>query len=329
MDLNTNPQPSLPAYSFGGGRPEQTTRLFVGGLPLEVTESQLYNYFRKFGVLSKCEIPITARTKKKKFAYVEFLSMRDALAVLELPNHDILGASLKLEKAMSTMEIFQEQLQKSNCKLFMSGDLIASIDPIVISEQISVFGQVERVKKLRSATKTFNSCFVTMKSIADAEYLLEQKSLVLPILQKVTFKSFVPRVRSNEDVPLVEDLEWSRADVTSSSTNRPSTRICLRQFNYSTSDRFGESQRALSIRPGLWIISNIPRCGLKHSFEPDCSTYLEHTPLKNPSPGLSDVNHIRHLDNNLRYNLGTLPQLLRTNFFNAEPPGRHISYGKD
>jgi len=173
--------------------------LFIGGLVPEVTESQLYNYFRKFGVLTECEIPKTIRGKKKRFGYISFARDRDAKAVLHLDHHLVLGSPVQVELALSTLAIFHEQLRKSKCKLFVSGDLISLADPNIIMEELSVYGQVEKVKKLRTDKKSFNSCFVTMKSIADAEYLLEQKSLVLPTLQKVTFKRFVPRGRNDDD----------------------------------------------------------------------------------------------------------------------------------
>src|SRR3990167_2139367 len=174
-------------------------RLFVGGLVPEVTESHLYDYFRKFGVLTECEIPKTIRGKKKKFGYVSFMRDCDAETTLRISNHEILGSHIQLEFALSTVEIFHEQLRKSKCKLFVSGDLIASLDPAVIYREISAFGHVEKVKKLRTDKKSFNSCFVTMKTVSDAEFLLQQKSLVLPILQKVTFKRFVPRGRSEHE----------------------------------------------------------------------------------------------------------------------------------
>ena|SRR3990167_2865820 len=199
MDRQTNQQRLDTAYSsFNANEPTKTRRLFVGGLMPDVTESHLYDYFRKFGVLTECEIPHTIRGKKKKFGYVSFLKKYDAESILQMP-HEILGSKVQLEFALSTVEIFHEQLRKSKCKLFVSGDLIASTDPTTIFGEIATYGQVEKVKKLRTDKKCFNSCFVTMKTVADAEFLLQQKSLVLPILQKVTFKRFVPRGRSEHE----------------------------------------------------------------------------------------------------------------------------------
>ena len=282
-------------------------RLFVGGLVPEVTESHLYDYFRKFGVLTECEIPKTIRGKKKKFGYVSFMRDCDAETTLRISNHEILGSHIQLEFALSTVEIFHEQLRKSKCKLFVSGDLIASLDPAVIYREISAFGHVEKVKKLRTDKKSFNSCFVTMKTVSDAEFLLQQKSLVLPILQKVTFKRFVPRGRSEQEETLDpfgsvnHMLEQAEGLETFISSDFESQRL-LTKNTLHTKHR---SAAPIRLRPGLMI-------GATHSptntylLGDTLTTYLGVVrPLKAKLISLEEVDLqiIQNSEQNLRYNI--------------------------
>jgi RNA recognition motif-containing protein len=301
--------------------------LFVGGLPLQVTESQLYNYFRKFGKLSKCEIPIATQAKKKKFAFVEIVNLDYALTILEVQQHVILGTTVKVERALSTLEIFHKQLEASKCKLFVSGDMIARTNSLVISKELSDLGQVERVKKLKCASKTFNSCFVTMKSIADAEYLLEQKSLVLPTLKKVTFKRFVPRVRKNLDDSITEDMQKPIPNMTLPKSSPQLTNESFKETQNNAQERFHGIKRTIVIRPGLCIVSNIRQNWLDIQ-EAKRLTLLGHKSHTGSSSQQSEFNYIRNLDRNLRFNISGLPSFLRTKTFKANPSGCPVSLAR-
>jgi RNA recognition motif-containing protein len=318
MDLKNAPAEHLLACSPSAESAEQANVLFVGGLPLQVTESQLYNYFRKFGDVSRCEIPSFNETKKKKFALVEFISPFDALAVLKVPQHTFIGTLVKIEKAMSASELFEKQLQASNCKLFVSGDLIARTNSLVIFQQISTLGQVERVKKVKCASKTFNSCFVTMKSIADAEYLLEQKSLVLPILKKVTFKRFVPRSRKGMDSSINKEPVQSGPCFDSKKSNPQLVgEGSIQTQNISDQECFG-IRRTIVIRPGLCIVSNI-RHDKNEKHQANRLYLLGHNLLQGDSSKQNKSIGIRNLDRNLRFNISGIPSTSITNYHNIKP----------
>ena len=277
-------------------------RVFVGGLPTEMTESQLYNYFRKFGVLTECEIPKTIRGKKKKFGYVAFQTEHQAQAVLLEPQHFILSSPIQVEPALSTVEIFHEQLRKSKCKLFVSGDLIAMSELSLIFNEISAFGKVEKVKKLRTDKRSFNSCFVTMKTIADAEYLLEQKSLVLPNLHKVTFKRFVPRGRAKQEETLqVDPFIENQAQSLRSIQNEPGVIIGSTKFIGSWQPTECSSLRKILLRPGLTISCRLERSGEGSHFKTSAgktSRGYKILPLES-----ANLRCIQYGEVNLRFNI--------------------------
>jgi RNA recognition motif-containing protein len=224
-------------------------KLFVGGIDPTLTESQLYNYFRKFGVLTEFVPPKSTKRRKMKFNYVTYLRHEDTQSVLNQANHNINGFSIQVEPALSTTEIFNEQLRKLNSKLFVSGNLIGTADPQTISQELSIFANVRKVKKIRTDIKSFNSCFVTMQSIADAEYLLEQKSLVLPTLQRVTFRRYVPRGGVSAEVT-AENKRLAKARQKS-----PYRLVCesLKEFHQDTPCA-SQVDTTITIRAGLMIV---------------------------------------------------------------------------
>ena len=322
MDPQSASRRSSEPYSNVCGTPYPSiARLFVGGLAPEVTESQLYNYFRKFGVLTECEIPKTIRSKKKKFGYVSFMHETTAQNVLKVSNHEILGSLIEVEPALSTVEIFHEQLRKSNCKLFVSGDLIAIADPSTIFNEISPFGEVDKVKKLRTDKRSFNSCFVTMKTIADAEYLLEQKSLVLPSLQKVTFKRFVPRGRSDDEDTqqqsevLGQESNPSRLTTSDSFMKKgsSSSHKMFPQDLVKSSHNWSQivSSQGIIVRPGLNITGNTQQNGFVNDQSKNRSSgRLPKARLV--SLDQIDLQSIQNMDSNLRYNV--LPSQMMTTY---------------
>ncbi len=313
MDPQSASKRSSEPYSNVGRAPCPTiARLFVGGLAPEVTESQLYNYFRKFGVLTECEIPKATRGKKNKFGYIAFQNNHYTAAALNYPRHILQGSAIQVEPALSTLEIFHEQLRKSKSKLFVSGDSIAAAELSVIFHEISAYGRVEKVKKLRTDKKSFNSCFVTMKTIADAEYLLEQKSLVLPSLQKVTFKRFVPRGRSDD-----EDTQ-QKSEVLRQESN-PSWLTTSDSFRQKGSSLHTVSPKNLvtpsnswslivpsqwiSVRPGLAITGITAGTGFANYQHTKNSPNGRVPRARLVSIDQIDLRCIQNTDSNLRYNL--------------------------
>jgi len=74
-------------------------KVFVGPLTDELTDEMLYNYYKKFGKLSRIERPLDKRTRKRKdFAFMEFCSMDPVEKIVECETHNIEGHEVRVKK---------------------------------------------------------------------------------------------------------------------------------------------------------------------------------------------------------------------------------------
>ena len=86
-----------------GGRrdkPAPGTRLFVGGLPREVTTEQIRDLFEKHGVVKDCFLPAGDGTPNKGFGFITFASKDEATAAISaLNSHKIGGRRIAVKDA--------------------------------------------------------------------------------------------------------------------------------------------------------------------------------------------------------------------------------------
>ena len=67
-----NGQPA-PGQKCGTANPEiDTNKIFVGGLPMGCTESQVTQYFQQFGALTSVMLKVDDQGKARGFGFVEF-----------------------------------------------------------------------------------------------------------------------------------------------------------------------------------------------------------------------------------------------------------------
>ena len=78
-----------------------SSRLYVGNLSYDATESELTELFSGVGLVSSAEVVLHSRTQRSKgFAFVEMTSMEEALrAVQELHDKDYMGRKLVVSGA--------------------------------------------------------------------------------------------------------------------------------------------------------------------------------------------------------------------------------------
>jgi RNA recognition motif. (a.k.a. RRM, RBD, or RNP domain) len=170
----------------------ETTRLYVGGILPEITESQLYNYFRKFGDVTRVEISQTSKGKSKRFGYVTLQSRIMVESLLKI-KHKLSGIELRVEIAMGADQVAHKQLSKNELKLFVTGLVLKHASPFSVLQAFSKCADVTKVKLMRTDKKKLACCFITLANHADVKYLLEQKSLVLENFGTLVFHRFLPR----------------------------------------------------------------------------------------------------------------------------------------
>lgn len=74
-------------------------KVFVGPLTDKLTDEMLYNYYKKFGKLTRIERPLDKHTRKRKdFAFMEFTSMDPVEKIVQTEMHTIEGHEVRVKK---------------------------------------------------------------------------------------------------------------------------------------------------------------------------------------------------------------------------------------
>ena len=172
--------------SFGGsGLPnpqalQLSSRLFVGGLPAGTTESQLYNYFRKFGALHHVSIPPSVKRKAKLFAFVQFAHVEDAQLAMEqsriVPFDDgrLLSVNLAASEEMKSVPI----KKKPRFKVLLSA-IPFGTDVGQVAKAASVFGQLLKISPYKTYSAHTFGCRVKFATLESAFQILKHRLLVL------------------------------------------------------------------------------------------------------------------------------------------------------
>ena len=75
-------------------------KIFVGNLPLEVTENDLMDFFSKFGEIKKITLPKDMYTGKLRgFGFIEFKMVESAKEAISLNRAEFMGKVLTVNEA--------------------------------------------------------------------------------------------------------------------------------------------------------------------------------------------------------------------------------------
>ncbi|XP_055630135.1 RNA-binding protein squid-like [Toxorhynchites rutilus septentrionalis] len=80
-------------------------RIFVGGLPAEVSVEEITSHFNQFGRIAEVGLPIDKQTNQRKnFGFVTFESEQGAREAMRIPNQTISGNDVGVRRAMKKPE---------------------------------------------------------------------------------------------------------------------------------------------------------------------------------------------------------------------------------
>ncbi|XP_052135679.1 RNA-binding protein 1-like [Oryza glaberrima] len=80
---------------------DQKRKIFVGGLPVSVTEHQLKEYFSKFGEVNHAIMVTDLNTKMPRgFGFIQFASEESAARALKKDRHFLCGQWVEVSLAM-------------------------------------------------------------------------------------------------------------------------------------------------------------------------------------------------------------------------------------
>lgn len=154
-------------------------KVFVGGLPHDVTKDEIFSYFSTLGKVVKVDLPKKVKTGKLKgFAFVFFSSPCETERVLWNPNHVIKGKIVTVRRGLEDLSAQEMTKDLQNRKLYVSGlPQTSQITEGMVEGFFSRFGPVDRVlMAVDPQTKKIRGfCYVIMKNPQDYQMLLDSE----------------------------------------------------------------------------------------------------------------------------------------------------------
>ena len=146
-------------------------KVFVGGLPLGATETDLRNHFGSFGFVLRVDMPLSKSGEKKGFAIVHFDGSYGVENALSVRVHEVRGKRVAVRRALDSAEASQATKSMQEKKVFASGFPGTATEEAVF-ELFSVFGKVLRILSPKGGVCKRGFCYVIMKDKEDFDYLV-------------------------------------------------------------------------------------------------------------------------------------------------------------
>lgn len=93
----------------------QKRKLFVKGLPLETTESQIWKFFENLGMVEKIQMAFSKQNKKfKGIAYITMQSLEEAQKILSMGNYFMFnGVQVEISASKAIGQVFDERHKRN------------------------------------------------------------------------------------------------------------------------------------------------------------------------------------------------------------------------
>jgi len=153
-------------------------RIFVGGLSLGATESDLWSHFLPFGCVLRVDMPLGRSGEKKGFAIVHFEDSNAATRALGVRVHEIRGKRVAVRRALDSAEASMATKSMQEKKVFASGFPYFTTEEEVF-QLFSHFGKILKILSPKGGVGKRGFCYVIMKDKEDFEYLVTLGELAL------------------------------------------------------------------------------------------------------------------------------------------------------
>jgi len=166
---------------------DEDRKLFVGGLPQEVSQDDLKEYFEQFGEIDSVKLkmdPMTGRSRG--FAFLLYVDPASIEKAADGSEHKLKGKAITVKKAdIKTGKVYVGKLPEEG------------IDEEVIKEHFSQYGAIAEV--IRPIDKSKNNepknfCFVTFERERVAKKLIEEGTCTI-MGTKMQIKQVTPNPR--------------------------------------------------------------------------------------------------------------------------------------
>jgi RNA recognition motif-containing protein len=182
----------------------QADFLFVGGLPAGISQTEIRNYFRRFGVVDMVVLPKNRKGKVKGFAYVYFHNKQDAIsAVLAFGEHILNGKAVVVQKGITPTVAAAITREMQFRKIFIT-NLPRETSVIEVEQCFSTYGPVSKVLIPKDGISGRGFCYLVFEDTETYNYMIS--------LKKVPFKGIWLTIDPAVSVNLLHSSEFSHLE---------------------------------------------------------------------------------------------------------------------
>ena len=188
---------------------EQKLRLFVGGLPSEATEKDLFDHFKRFGELLDVHISRTPEGRSKLFGYVQFAAFGQAAQALnDSKPHFIKNKLVNVNIAIPREEVQVEQTLRAKRSLILK-NIPLGITKQQVRSLVARCGPIDQLSKLRRSNPQSLFCYVTMQTVDSAHALLKREYLPFEFNRRIYIEKFIPKSLRSQVIKRSGETRWS------------------------------------------------------------------------------------------------------------------------
>ena len=152
--------------------------LFVGGLPLEASYSDVANYFSSFGPIHRVDLPTNKNGQRKGFGFIHFKNSSEVESVLRIKFHEIKGKRVALRKALDSTEASHQTKMMQERKIFAIG-FQSHITEEEIFQNVSQYGRVVKILSPKGGVGKRGFCYIIMDEKLEFERLVSKRFICI------------------------------------------------------------------------------------------------------------------------------------------------------
>ena len=218
------------------GEPALNLKYFVGGIPSDATQKQLFDYFKAFGVVKRITIFNNDSRNGKKlygFCFVKFKRLFVNYSLNDKTRPFVFqGRNLEIDTVIRRSNLRDKVQEKHSRRVFLQ-NIPKTLEKDDLQKVLSTYGEVincfiidrEHTRKFldspdfdRSQNWKNNYGYVIFERKEDAEYLINQRFIELRNNTRIYIKKYsssINRNLSEEDASPIKRVRSSQIDTSS------------------------------------------------------------------------------------------------------------------
>uniref|UniRef100_A0A8D1Y503 Heterogeneous nuclear ribonucleoprotein A3 n=1 Tax=Sus scrofa TaxID=9823 RepID=A0A8D1Y503_PIG len=157
-------------------KPEQSRKLFIGGLSFETTDDSLREHFEKWGTLTDCVVMRDPQTKcSRGFGFVTYSCVEKVDAAMCARPHKVDGHVVEPKRAVSRENSLKPGAHLTVKKIFVGG--IKDTEEYNLRDYFEKYGKIETIEVMedRQSGKKRGFAFVTFDDHDTVDKIVVQK----------------------------------------------------------------------------------------------------------------------------------------------------------